>query len=136
MLERNLFEPSWLQQGRPLTIEERAFFKPFFAAIVLEKARVIDGSMGARVPFWLRLDMCAVVVGCRIYLRAGVYMPNTKHGVVLLGHELTHVSQFLLGMNLLKYIWSCRNGYRKSHYEIEAYAKGTLIAMHYDEITL
>jgi Domain of unknown function (DUF4157) len=124
------------EQGRPLTVQERALFKPYFARIVLEKARVIDGSVGGRVPFWLRRDMCAVVLGCRIYFRQGAYVPNTKRGAQLLGHELTHVSQFLHGMNAFKYIWSCRRGYMQSHYEIEAYAKGALIAEYCDEITL
>jgi Domain of unknown function (DUF4157) len=117
------------EQGRPLTVQERALFKPYFAHIVLEKARVIDG----RVPFWLRRDMCAVVLGCHIYFRAGVYKPNTKQSAQLLGHELTHVSQFLHGMSLFKYIWSCRNGYMQSLYEIEAYAKGNFIAKYFDE---
>ena len=111
--------------GRPLSVQERTIFKPFFANIVLEHARVIDGH----VPFWLRRNMCAVVLGSCVYLRAGAYQPNTKHGIELLGHELTHVSQFLHGMTLLRYIWSCRKGYHNSPYEIEAYAKGRLIAI-------
>lgn len=109
-----------LKQGHPLTDEEHRTFKPYFAKIVIEKARIIDGH----VPSWLRKDMCAVVINYRIYLGSGVYQPNTKRGVELLGHELTHVSQFLHGMNWLKYIWSCRTGYKKSRYEIGAYAKG------------
>jgi hypothetical protein len=111
-------------QGRTLTQQERAIFQPYFASNVLNEARIIDGC----VPFWLRRNMCAVVLGPRVYLRAGAYQPNTKRGVELLGHELTHVSQFLHGMGLLDYIWSCRKGYRNSPYEIEAYAKGRLIA--------
>ena len=122
------------EQGRPLTVQEHALFKPYFAHIVLEKARIIDGSVGGRVPFWLRRDMCAVVLGYRIYFRHGTYVPNTKQGAQLLGHELTHVSQFLHGMNVFKYIWSCRKGYMQSQYEIEAYAKGALIANYCDEI--
>jgi hypothetical protein len=124
------------EQGRPLTIQERDFFKPYFPQIVLQYARIIDGSFGGKTPFWLRRDMCAVVLGCRIYLRAGAYLPNTKRGAILLGHELTHVSQFLHGMTIFKYIWSCRNGYHNSPYEIEAYAKGALIAKLWDEIAL
>jgi hypothetical protein len=115
------------EQGRPLTLQERAVFKPYFAHVVIEQARIIDG----RVPFWLRRDMCAVVLGRRIYFRAGAYQPNTKRGAELLGHELTHVSQFLHGMRLFDYIWSCRKGYMQSQYEIEAYAKGHLIAKNY-----
>jgi Domain of unknown function (DUF4157) len=112
-----------IEQGRPLTLQERAAFKPYFAHVVIEQARIIEG----RVPFWLRRDMCAVVLGRRVYFRAGVYQPNTKRGAELLGHELTHVSQFLHGMSLFGYIWSCRKGYHNSPYEIEAYAKGHLI---------
>lgn len=113
-----------MQKGRPLSVQECALFSPYFAQNVLNEARIIDG----KVPFWLRRNMCAVVLGRYIYFRPSVYQPNTKRGVELLGHELTHVSQFLHGMNLLKYIWSCRYGYFKSPYEIEAYAKGQLIA--------
>jgi hypothetical protein len=115
------------EQGRPLTLQERAIFKPYFAQIVLEQARIIDG----KVPFWLRRDMCAVVLDKKIYFRAGVYKPNTQRGAELLGHELTHVSQFLHGMSLFDYIWSCRKGYHNSPYEIEAYAKGYLIAANF-----
>lgn len=114
-------------EGRPLTVQESTIFKPYFANIVLERARIIDG----RTPFWLRRNMCAVVLGERIYFRQGVYLPNTKRGVELLGHELAHVSQFLHGMTLWRYIWSCRYGYRNSPYELEAYAKGQLIAHYY-----
>jgi hypothetical protein len=114
--------------GRPLTVQERTNFKPFFANIVLERARVIDG----KVPFWLRRNMCAVVLGECVYFRRGVYQPNTKRGVELLGHELTHVSQFLHGMTLWRYVWSCRRGYFTSIYEQEAYAKGRLISSSLD----
>lgn len=118
------------KQGRPLTVEERQIFKPYFASNVIEQTRIIDGH----VPFWLRKEMCAVVINARIYLRAGAYQANTKCGVTLLGHELMHVSQFLHGMNWLKYGWSCRKGYRKSPYEIEAYAKGDLIAANFQQV--
>ena len=116
------------EAGRALTQQALQLFKPYFAQIVLQKARIIDG----RVPFWLRRDMCAVVLGHRIYFRAGYYQPNTKRGAELLGHELTHVSQYLHGMTIVKYLWSCRFGYFNSAYEIEAYAKGKLIANSYE----
>ena len=48
------------------------------------------------MPFWLRRDMCAVVLGETIYFRAGYYQPNTPQGVILLGHEITHVAQFFV----------------------------------------
>ena len=38
------------EQGRPLSPQERITFKPYFAQIVIEQARIID----SRVPFWLR----------------------------------------------------------------------------------
>ena len=116
-------------QGRPLSAEERRIFSPFFPRNVIEQARIVDGV----VPFWLRRNMCAVVVGCQIYFRPHVYWPNTKRGVELLGHELTHVSQFLHGMSVFSYLWSCRKGYRQSPYEVEAYRKGLLIARLFDE---
>lgn len=115
-------------EGRSLTVQERTTFKPFFAEIVLERARIVDGSFGGSVPFWLRRSMCAVVLGERIYFRANAYQPNTKRGIELLGHELTHVSQFLHGLTLWRYIWSCRYGYHNSPYEQDVYAKGHLIA--------
>lgn len=124
------FSFSKVERGRPLTQEERQTFKPHFVSSVIEQARIIDGY----VPCWLRKDMCAVVIKSRIYLRLGVYQPNTKCGVELLGHELMHVSQYLQGMNWLKYAWSCRKGYRKSRYEIEAYAKGRIIAANFQQI--
>lgn len=117
-------------------MQERTLLQPYFAHNVLERARIIDGSVGGRVPFWLRRDMCAVVLGNRIYFRTGAYQPNTKRGLVLLAHELTHVSQFLHGMTVIKYLWSCRKGYMQSPYEIEAYAKGRLMAQNFNESTL
>ncbi|MGQ0443447.1 MAG: eCIS core domain-containing protein [Methylophilaceae bacterium] len=114
---------------RPLTVQEQLIFKPYFAKIVIEQARIVEG----KVPFWLRGDMCAVVLSHRIYFRIGAYQANTARGVELLGHELTHVSQFLHGMNWIKYVWSCRNGYKKSPYELEAYAKGQFIAENFNQ---
>ena len=110
--------------------------QPYFAHIVLGRARIVDASIGGSVPFWLLRDMCAVVLGNTIYFRAGYYQPNTPKSASLLGYELTHVSQFLHGMTLFKYVWSCRKGYMQSQYEIEAYAKGRLIAQSFNEITL
>jgi uncharacterized protein YfaT (DUF1175 family) len=118
-----------LQQGRSLTSQERQIFKPYFANIVMKQARIFEGQ----VPFWLREDMCAVVLRFRIYFRAGVYQANTLSGVKLLGHELEHVSQFSHGMTYLQYLWSCRKGYKNSPYEVSAYAKGRLIAANFQQ---
>lgn len=117
------------KHARSLTIQEKQIFSPYFDNRVIESVRIVDG----KVPFWLRSDMQAVVLGCYIYLRPLVYQPNTQAGVELLGHELMHVCQFLNGMNWVKYIWSCRKGYLKSHYEIEAYATGRKISAKYQQ---
>ncbi len=116
--------------GRPLSQEERHLYQPYFARNVIEQARIVDGY----VPFWLRKRMIAVVIKHRIYFRPGVYQPNTKAGVALLGHELMHVSQYLYGMNWLKYLWSCRHGYRNSPYEVAAYEKGAVIAANFQQV--
>jgi hypothetical protein len=108
---------------RPLTVHERTVFAPYFCHEVLEAARIVDG----KVPFWLRRDMCAVVLYNRIYLRVGAYQPDTPQGMALLGHELMHVAQYLAGMTVWRYLWSCRHGYRNSPYELQAYAAASRI---------
>jgi Domain of unknown function (DUF4157) len=119
------------EQGRPLSAQERDILKPYFSQQVLFEARIVDG----KVPFWLRRDMCAVVLGKTIYFRAEHYQAGTPAGACLLGHELTHVAQNLHGMTLLKYIWSCRNGYMQSPYEVQAYAMGARIMLDFADKT-
>jgi Domain of unknown function (DUF4157) len=109
--------------GRPLTARERQQLTPYFSAQVLDIARIVDG----KTPFWLRRDMCAVVLNHTIYFRPNYYQANTPKGLSLLGHELTHVAQFLHGMTPLKYVWSCKKGYMHSPYEVQAYAMGARI---------
>ena len=122
-------------QGRPLNAQEHAALKQYFNARVLVEARIVDGSFGCRVPFWLRRDMCAVVLDNTIYFRAGYYVANTPKGLSLLGHELTHVAQFMHGMTTFDYIWSCRKGYMQSPYEVQAYAMGARIAQDFTLIS-
>ena len=117
------------KQGRELDFDEKQIFNPYFPRRVIEQARIVEGY----VPFWLRSDMCAVVLKSNIYFRHGVYQPNTQSGVELLGHELMHVAQFLAGLNWWKYLWSCRYGYKNSQYEVEAFAKGRLIAANFQQ---
>ena len=109
--------------GRPLNDNETKLYQPYFQAQTLSQARIVEGH----VPFWLFKRMCAVVIGCRIYFRAGVYFPNSIAGIELLAHELTHVEQYLTGMNVLKYLWASRVGYQQNAYEQEARAKGLFI---------
>ena len=73
--------------------------------------------------------MYAVVIGETIYFRTGYYQADTLHGSILLGHELMHVAQFLQGLTVFKYVWSCRNGYMQSPYEVQAYAMGARIGL-------
>jgi len=113
---------------RSLSEAELSFYQPYFQQRTLELARIVEGN----VPFWLQSRMCAVVLGCRIHLRAEldrprIYQPCTAAGVELLAHELTHVEQYLSGMTIWKYLWASRKGYRKNPYEIEAYEKGAMI---------
>ncbi len=117
------------EQGRPLSALEHAVYKSYYQARTLHTVRIIED----RVPFWLYKNMCAVVLGHRIYFRAGVYHANTPAGIELLAHELTHVEQYLSGMNVFKYLWASRRGYRQNLYEIEAYAKGAYVR---EQITL
>jgi hypothetical protein len=112
-----------LNKGRPLDVAERDLFKPYFQPRTLHKVRIIEG----RAPFWLSKKMCAVVLGTRIYFRAGSYQFNAQHCIELLAHELTHVEQYLSGMTVLKYLWASRQGYRENPYEVEAYAKGAYV---------
>ena len=43
-------------QGRSLTVQERTIMQPYFAHIVLERARIVDGSVGLGSRFG-----CAVI---------------------------------------------------------------------------
>lgn len=108
---------------RSLTVQERLIYEHYFSQQVLDVTRIIDGY----TPFWLLKKMSGVVLGHRIYFRKNAYQPNTLNGIELLGHELTHVAQYMQGMNLLKYIWASRYGYRKNPYEIEAYQHSAIM---------
>jgi hypothetical protein len=112
-----------LQRGRPLSTDEYHLYEPYFQPSTLQKARLIEG----RTPFWLSKNMCAIVLGHRIYFTEQAYQFNTLSGIELLAHELTHVEQYISGMTIFKYIWAARKGYRKNAYEVEAYAKGAAV---------
>jgi hypothetical protein len=113
------------RQGRPLSEIEQNLLANYFSEKTLNHAKIIEGH----VPFWLSKKMCAVVIGAKIYFRAGVYQHNHIAGIELLAHELTHVEQYLSGMTILKYVWASRRGYLKNPYEIEAYAKAATIRL-------
>ena len=109
--------------ARPLSAAERRLYAPYFAPEVIDAALVHD----ARVPIWLRSDMCGVTLGSRIYFRPGAYDPASTNGIELLAHELAHVQQYREGMTLLRYAWASRFGYRRNRYEIEARAVGARV---------
>lgn len=111
------------KRGRRLSDVEHAIYQPYYQPHTLHTVRIIENT----VPFWLRKNMCAVVLGHRIYFRPGAYQVNTLTGLELLAHELTHVEQYLSGMTILKYVWASRHGYRANLYEVEAYAKGAYV---------
>ena len=118
------------ERGRPLSTVEFQCFQPYFQLKTLQKARLIEGQ----TPFWLHKNMCAVVLGHRIYFRAGAYKLNTPQDIELLAHELTHVEQYLSGMTIFKYLWAARRGYRQNPYEVEAYAKGAEVRRHLQDV--
>lgn len=112
------------KRGRQLSDAEHAIYQPYYQLHTLHAVRIIENT----VPFWLRKNMCAVVLGHRIYFRPGAYQANTLAGIELLAHELTHVEQYLSGMTTLKYLWASRHGYWENPYEVEAYAKGAYVS--------
>ena len=108
--------------------DELSLLSPYFQSSTLNAARIIEES----VPFWLRKNMCAVVLNNRVYLRIKFDKPiidsvSFATNIELLAHELTHVEQYLSGMTIFKYLWASRNGYWKNPYELEAYAKGAFV---------
>lgn len=114
-------------QGRSLTNQERALYDKHVSRQTLDAAKIHEGV----VPKWLRSDMSGITLKTDIYFREGVYVPNTASGVEILGHELTHVQQYLNGMSYLDYIFSSWKGYMNNPYEIEAYSKEADIRMNF-----
>lgn len=121
------FGVSFLQKhARSLSAKEHSLLAPYFAEKTLTNVRVCENH----APFWLYRQMHGVALGCHVYFRPSVYLPNEPCGLALLAHELTHVEQYLSGMTILKYLWASRHGYHQNPYEIEAYAKGALVKKH------
>jgi len=127
VLQRKFIFGHISSNGRPLNADEHAHYQPYFQARTLHLTRIFEG----KAPFWLAKNMCAVVLGHRIYFRDGAYQANTLKGIELLAHELTHVEQYLSGMTIFKYLWASRKGYKKNPYEVEAYAKGKYVCEQY-----
>jgi hypothetical protein len=92
--------------------------RPYVAELDLESAVLHLGY----VPWYLGPQFCAIVRGTDVYVRTGAYDPGTAEGLALLGHELTHVTQYRSGMTVLKYLWAALRGYANNKYEREAFA--------------
>jgi Domain of unknown function (DUF4157) len=92
--------------------------RPYVAELDLDRAMLHLGL----VPWYLGRRFCAIVRGKDVYVRPGMYVPDTAEGLALLGHELTHVSQYRSGMTALKYLCAALRGYANNKYEQEAFA--------------
>jgi RHS repeat-associated protein len=92
-------DPSGL---RPLSACEREVLREFLPKAWLESADIDEGGL----PWFTAInpDVIATTVGNNIYMRPGVYKPNTPEGLALLGHELAHVGQYQSGMNVPMYL--------------------------------
>ena len=113
---------------RTLDDDELSLLSPYFQSSTLNAARIIEES----VPFWLRKNMCAVVLNNRVYLRIKFDKPiidsvSFATNIELLAHELTHVEQYLSGMTIFKYLLASHHRYWKNPYEVEAYTKAAFV---------
>jgi hypothetical protein len=103
--------------GRSLTDAEKTALKAYVPHIDLQSAVLHEGT----VPWYLPRRFIGIVRGRHVYFRRDAYVPGSAEGLELLGHELTHVTQYRQGMTVLKYLWSTRRGYWNSRYEREAF---------------
>jgi Domain of unknown function (DUF4157) len=103
--------------SRKLTPLEMNALSPYIPRVDLESAILHTG----RVPWYLPRRFAAIVRGVDIYCRYDVYAEGAAAGIALLGHELTHVGQYRIGMTAVSYLCSVMCGYRNSRYEKAAY---------------
>jgi hypothetical protein len=103
-----------MTRKRKLTSGEKEFFKSWFSADILDRARVTE-----KAPFFLPGSFYGITLYNVIYLRR--YNPDDIYCLSMLGHELVHVRQYAEGMTIMSYLRSCKKGYSKSCYEMEAY---------------
>jgi Domain of unknown function (DUF4157) len=103
---------------RGLSADEMRALAPYIATADLTRAVLHCGT----VPWYLPKRFSAIVRGHHIFFRPGVYDPHTVAGIALLGHELTHVGQYRMGMSAARYLCSVIGGYHNSRYEKAAFA--------------
>src|ERR1700743_1647047 len=103
---------------RPLTQTEKEHLRAYIPEVDLENARLHDGN----VPWYLWKQFRAITRGNHIYCRPGAYDARSPAGLALLAHELVHVGQYREGMTWLTYLLSTVLGYRRSKYELPAFA--------------
>ena len=63
--------------------------QPFFPAFDLTRVRLREG-----IPRYVIGEPLGYVEGRTIYLRKGVFQPETTDGLALLAHEIAHCQQF------------------------------------------
>ena len=102
--------------------------QPFFPAFELTRVRLREG-----IPRYVIGEPLGFALGKTIYLRKGVFQPDTTDGLALLAHEIAHCQQYerlgMLGF-LVRYAWAYRRNrwrgmnhdaaYRNIPFEIEA----------------
>ena len=110
-------------RSRHLNDEETSTLMPYIPLVDLKEAILHFGH----VPWYLPRRFGAIVRGCHVYLRPGVYLPLTPAGIALLGHELTHVGQYRTGMTAVRYLCAALRGYRNNRYEKAAFTVQTKI---------
>jgi len=108
---------------RPLTDSEKGYLTPYIPQRDLNNADVHVGEMPWYAPSWA----AGITRGNDIYISDPNQTFNTPGDMGLLGHELVHVGQYADGMTWLSYLWSTRNGYNNSPYEVDAYKMGAKI---------
>jgi len=99
---------------RELTEREKEIFKLWIPGDILNRARIRE-----KAPWFLPKSFWGITLYNVIYLRE--YDPENIQSLSALGHELTHVRQYAEGMTIFSYLLSCKSGYLKSAYELEAY---------------
>jgi RHS repeat-associated protein len=82
----NLIDPNGLD---PLSQCVKDLLKGYFGGFDLNKIDVHQG-----LPWWVRSGVGAITLGNDIYFAPGEYDPYSAAGIALIGHEVTHSTQF------------------------------------------
>ena len=102
---------------RPLNNREKDYLSLYIPKRDLDSADVRVGEMPFYAPSWAT----GITRGNTIYFRNPKQEFITAADLGLLAHELVHVGQYAQGMTWISYLWSTKNGYENSEYEVDAY---------------